>query len=599
VDLTRRLQGLQEATVPVRLGFVHTYTSELFDPYLRFEAALQGLKAEIYHAPYGVALSETEKGSGLREHAPDLTVFFLRWEDLHPALGEGLGARISESGRGLLDEAVAALATLVSAFRKVLGGHLLVTLLPPMVGPGAGISDVNAQDSETAWRAVLKATAAARLNADFASVTMLDLDDFVGDIGRRHAFDARWWYTSRFPFTPEAARELARRVIALAAVLKLPRPKVIALDADNTLWGGIIGEDGLTGIALGPEYPGNAYVDFQRRLLDYQQRGFLLVLCSKNNSEDVQEVLRRHPHQILREQNFAAMRVNWEPKVANLQAIAEELNLGLDSFILVDDSEHEGLMVRQTLPAVEVVRVPERPVDVPGCLDAVARLEVLSITAEDRRRTAMYEQARLRRQTAQVATDVEGYLRSLEMRMVVGLDDLSQVPRISQLTLKTNQFNLTTRRYSEAEIRGFIESREWLVAHFSLADIFGDSGLVGVAVLRTTQPGVAELDDFLMSCRVIGRRAESAFFETVLSVVRQRGTHTVLADYIPTAKNKLAENFLSGHGFRLGGDGRLSRDLAQAAPPSVTDLPIAVEVAGRAAAAAQSDGALGRLQESA
>jgi FkbH-like protein len=292
------------------------------------------------------------------------------------------------------------------------------------------------------------------------------------------------------------------------------------------------------------------------------------------------------------------MRVNWEPKVANLQAIAEELNLGLDSFILVDDSEHEGLMVRQTLPAVEVVRVPERPLDVPGCLDAVARLEVLSITAEDRRRTAMYEQARRRRQTAQVATDVESYLRSLDMSMAVSLDDLNQVPRISQLTLKTNQFNLTTRRYSEAEIRGFMESREWLVAHFSLTDIFGDSGLVGVAVLRTTLPGVAELDDFLMSCRVIGRRAESAFLETVLSVVRQRGTHTVFADYIPTAKNKLAENFLSAHGFRPDSDGRLLRDLAQAAPPAVTDLPIAVEVI-RTAVGAQSDGALGRLQESA
>jgi FkbH-like protein len=599
VDLTRRLQALQEHTVPVRLGFVHTYTSELLDPYLRFEAALQGLQAEIYHAPYGVTLGETEAGSGLRAHAPDLTVLLLRWEDLHPALGEGLGARAGESRRSLLDEVVAALTALVSAFRSALGGQLLVTLLPPMVGPGAGICDVNAQDSETTWRADLKAAAAARLNADFASVTMLDLDDLVADIGRRHAFDARWWYTSRFPFTPEAARELSRRIVAFAAVLKLPRAKVIAVDADNTMWGGIIGEDGLNGIALGPEYPGNAFVDFQRRLLDYQQRGFLLVLCSKNNPEDVQEVLRRHPHQILREDSFAAMRVNWETKAGNLQAIAEELNLGLDSFLLVDDSEHEGLMVRQTLPAVEVVRVPERPVDIPGCLDAVARLEVLSITAEDRRRTAMYAEARRRQQTAQVATDVDSYLRSLEMRMVVGLDDLSQVPRISQLTLKTNQFNLTTRRYSEAEIRAFMESRECLVAHFSVADIFGDSGIVGVAVVRVTSPGVAELDDFLMSCRVIGRRAESAFLETVLSLVRQRGTQTVLADYVPTAKNKLAERFLGTHGFRPNGEGRLSRDLAAPAPAAAANLPITVDVAVRAPRAAQSPGPVGRLQESA
>ena len=169
----------------------------------------------------------------------------------------------------------------------------------------------------------------------------------------------------------------------LGVVLKFPKAKVIVLDADNTLWGGIIGEDGIDGIALGSDYPGNAFLQFQRRLLDYQQRGFILALCSKNNAADVDQVLKQHPHQLLRDEHFAARRVNWLPKPDNLVSLAEELNLGLDSFIFVDDSDHECAAVRQRLPQVEVVRTPSRPIDIPGCLEHVSRLEVLSLTAED------------------------------------------------------------------------------------------------------------------------------------------------------------------------------------------------------------------------
>jgi HAD superfamily phosphatase (TIGR01681 family) len=413
--------------------------------------------------------------------------------------------------------------------------------LPPMVGPGLGLYDAGAEASEVAWRAAVKAEIGRRLAIELASVSLLDLDDIVAEVGRRRFFDRRWWYTSRFPFTTEAAQELARRVIALAAVMKLPRAKVIALDADNTLWGGIVGEDGINGIGLGPDYPGRAYVQFQERLLDYQQRGFLLALCSKNNLEDVLEVLRRHPHQVLREEHLAAMRVNWEPKSANLPSLADELNLGLESFVFIDDSDHECLMVRQSWPMVEVVQVPARAVDIPTCLDSVARLD---------------------------------------MRMAVGVDDAGQVARIAQLTQKTNQFNLTTRRYTEAEVRAFVDSPEWLVAHFSLTDVFGDSGLVGVALSHVSAPDTAELDTLLMSCRVIGRQAETAFLESVLSLLRQRGVRTVLADYVPTAKNKLVEGFLPAHAFTRREDGRFTRDLTAPPPASASELPIAVRVEG-------------------
>ncbi len=575
--LQAHLRGLIEPTRPLRVGVVHTYTSDLLDPWLHLEASLQGLALDLYHAPYGVTLQEARPGSALDAFAPDLTLLLLRWEDLHPQLAQPL-AVLDAAGRAqLADAAVEHLAALLGQLRATVGGHLLLSLLPALTTPGLGHFDATAEASEAAWRAAAKARIAARLRDAVPGSSLLDLDEVLLQLGREQFFDARFWYSARFPFAPRAARELARRVAAVGAVQQHPKAKVLVLDADNTLWGGIIGEDGRDGIALGPDYPGNCYVDFQRRLLDYQQRGFLLALCSKNNPDDALEVLRSHPHQLLRESHFAAMRINWEPKPHNLRSLAEELNLGLDSFVFVDDSHHECMAVRTELPQVEVVQTPSRPVDVPHCLERVARLEVLSLTSEDRDKTRMYVQERQRKELAATSADPAAYLASLQMRMRIGVDDAAPLSRLAQLTQKTNQFNLTTRRYDEVEVARRIAAPDWLVAHFSLADIFGDSGIVGLAMIAV-EGDTALLDSFLMSCRVIGREAESAFLEALLRVLQARGVVRLYAEYLPTAKNKLVENFLPEHGFTQQPDGRWLRDLA--APIAAAQMrPIAVELA--------------------
>jgi FkbH-like protein len=578
--LARHLETLGEPRRPLRIAVLHTYTTDLLDPYLTFEALLQGLQPAIYHAPYGAIAQEATPGSGLLNHKPDLTLVLLRWEDLDPELGGSL-AGLSYAQLDELGEAVCAhVGTQVGIVRQAVGGHLLVALLPPFQGPGRGDYDINAGNSEGTWRARVKGKLAADLHARLASTTLLDLDQGMAELGRDRFFDFRWWYTSRFPFSPAAAQDLARRAIAVGVVLKLPRAKVIALDADNTLWGGIIGEDGLDGIALGPDYPGSVYVAFQRRLLDYQQRGFILALCSKNNEVDVLEVLRQHPHQILRPEHFAAVRVNWESKPQNLQSLADELNLGLESFVVVDDSAHECLAIRQTLPAVEVLQVPSRPVDIPFCLDRLSRLEIVALTDEDQQKTAMYVQERRRRDFAAASADISSYLRSLQMEMSVRLDDGRQTARIAQLTQKTNQFNLTTRRYTEDDIARFARADDWLVAHFSLRDVFGDSGIVGVALVHLRSRESAELDTFLMSCRVIGRKAETAFLEAILGALRQRGVRTVMGDYTPTTKNQLVATFLSDHGFVVRDDGRYERTLDGSTAALGENVPIVVRLAG-------------------
>ncbi len=581
--LARHLRGLGPPQGELRIGVVHSYTSDLLDPWLELHAAIQGLGLSIYHAPYGLNLLEAQPGSGLVSHEPNLTLLLLQQSDLHPDLALPPCALDGEQRKALARESIDRLCGILGRFRAHVSGRLVVTILPRLLPAGLGLFDAQAEQSEASWWQGFKAGLAGRLREELSATVLLDLDAMLLDLGRDRFFDTRFWYGSRYPFRPAAALELARRVLALAVADRAPKAKVIALDADNTLWGGVIGEDGINGIALGHEYPGNVYLDFQRRLLELQRRGFILVLCSKNNWEDVQEVLTAHPHQILRDRHFAARRVNWLSKSENLKSIAQELNLGLDSFVFVDDSDHECFALRRDLPEVTVVQIPSRPLDIPGCLDRIARLEVLALTAEDLEKTRMYASERQRREHREALGEgdgIDGYLASLNMQMSVAIDDAPRLVRLAQLTQKTNQFNLTTRRYSEEQMRAFIDSPDWVVASFSLKDIFGDSGVVGLGLIRLTDAETAEIDSLLMSCRVIGRRAESAFLEALLGHLARLGVRQVIGDYVPSAKNRLVEAFLPGHGFLRRADGRFERDLERTPPAAQSTYAIAVELDG-------------------
>ena len=575
-------EALEPSTRSLRLGIVHTYTSDLLEPWLELSAALQGLTLSTYHAPYGLSLQEAQTDSPLVRHEPDITLLLLQRGDLHPDLAEPLAGFTPAQLEKLRNSVLDRLAGIVSAFRTQKTGLIALSLLPAVLPPGAGLYDAQSGRSETAWWSLLKIDIGRWLRQEVQAAVFLDLDEVLHTLGRDAFFDLRFWYTARYPFSTAAARDIARRLIALGVVLKLPKAKVIAVDADNTLWGGIIGEDGIEGIALGPEYPGNAYLDFQRRLLDYRQRGFVLALCSKNNPADVDAVLSGHPHQLLRDEHFAARRVNWSPKSENLVSLAEELNLGLDSFIFVDDSAHECAAVRHDLPQVEVVHLPTKPVLIPGCLDQIARLEILSLTDEDLVRTEMYAQERRRREFQQSAGrgtgNLKDYLISLGMKMRISIDPSTHLARLAQLTQKTNQFNLTTRRYDEQQMKHFIADDGWLVADFSLSDVFGDSGIVGLAIFRRAADTEAELDTFLMSCRVIGREAESAFLNALLQHLARRGVDRVVADFVPTPKNALAKDFLAMQGFSQSADERYFRDLRASPPQAESTFPIAVDL---------------------
>lgn len=572
--LAQLLRSFDEQRQGLSTAILRTYTTELLKPYLTFESLLQGFDLDLYEAPYGSLLQELQSGSGLMEQKPDVVYFLLRWEDLEPALRMPVMSLSNDERRKLADSVIDNLCAILNAFRQAMQSLLVVSMLPRMSGPELGNYDAMAAESEAAFWTNLKIRLAVKLR-ELPGVVLDDIDCLINQIGKSHIFDHRLWHTSRYPFTLEGSQALARRMMTYPVLLKKPKVKCIVLDADNTLWGGIIGEDGIDGIKLGPEYPGSVYAAFQRRLLDFQERGVILAMCSKNNAEDVLEVLRERPHQILKEHHFAARRINWRPKPANIRDIAQELNLGLESFLFVDDSPHECLSVMRELPEVTVIRVPENVIDLPFCLDEVAALETLGFTEEDRQRTDMYAQERQRRELAETSGSLEDYLKSLGMVMTVGFDDSRHVQRIAQLTQKTNQFNLTTRRYTEPDIQRYIDDPNRLVAHFSLMDIFGDSGIVGVALIDGLETAVAEIDTFLMSCRVIGREAETAFLNTLLELLQDHGVRRVKASYIPTQKNGMVKDFWPRQHFSQEAEGHFSLDLSQWS--AADDLPIIIK----------------------
>src|SRR5262249_8847124 len=316
------------------------------------------------------------------------------------------------------------------------------------------------------------------------------------------------------------------------------RKKVVCLDADNTLWGGIVGEDGVERIAIDRQYPGTLYRRFQSQLLDLARSGVVLALVTRNNHADVEEPFERRDMP-LKLEHFSSIQVNWEPKSDNIVRVAEELNLGLDSIIFIDDNPFELEQVKAALPEVEVYRFQAQWADAAlGLLASIPGLKTWSVTSEDLQKAALYRDERQRTELRKQVTSLGDYLRSLDIRLEVGCNRISQVKRISQLTNKTNQFNLTTRRYSEGDVVSLMEAGS--VFDVRLRGRFGDMGVIGVVIV-----GGGEIDPFLLSCRALGRGVEPQVLDYIC---RKFGSDALTASYVPTRKNIMTVEFYDANG---------------------------------------------------
>ena len=423
--------------------------------------------------------------------------------------------------------------------------RVIITDFHLIARPSASLSEQRVAQCVAAFNESLHTIAAL-----YGNVCVLSAHRALTAVGWERALNMRNYYRYKTPYTPAFCDELARH-IARIATSGDQFLKALVLDCDNTLWGGVIGEDLLDGIQLSPEsYPGVVYHLAQRAFADLQSRGILLCLCSKNNPTDVEEVFQQHTGMVLRDEMIVTRRVNWEPKAANIAALAAELNIGLDAMAFLDDSPFECEAVRAALPSVTVYQVPKDIHRYGEILDLIRHDFLAGVERqEDAEKTEQYRRRALAiNEQAQHQTQ-EAYLASLDLHVRVHRNEVARAPRIAELTQKSNQFNLTTRRYSEPEIRDLMSQESVDVFSVHVSDKFGDSGLTGVMIVRHVE-AESFVEAFLMSCRVLGRGIEQAVWHPILSSCVARGSRMVLAEYRRSAKNSQVADYYDRIGFR-------------------------------------------------
>ncbi len=396
----------------------------------------------------------------------------------------------------------------------------------------------------------------------FLDCFLICSQSLVSRIGYNDFYDQERRISAASPYSLVALREYALESVKYIRALKGLSKKVIVCDCDNTIWGGIVGEDGVQNLQIGSGALGGIFEEFQHMLKTLSKNGIVLALCSKNNEEDVWEVFERHHGMVLQKNDIAAYRINWKNKVENIKSIAEELNLSLDSFVFIDDSDFECQLVRDKLSNVTVIHMTKNPIDVINTINEKGFFDRYSLTNEDVLRTKMYISDSFRRKSTSNVVDISSYIQSLEVNVQVSYCNSSEISRVSQLTQKTNQFNLTGKRYTEQNIKEMYQSSNFRIFTLDYNDKFGSLGLVGVAIVKIDRVcNLPTIDTFLMSCRALGRSVEHVFLDTICQKIYDMGYSSIKGIHIPTKKNKQTEDFYIRNGFEVVVGNELSLEL--------------------------------------
>jgi FkbH-like protein len=552
VQLDRALArlGLKEAPrfLPVRLAILASSTSDHLPPAIRVAGLRRKLLIDVHAGTYGQYRQDLlDPASTLHRFQPQAVLFSLTAREA--IAGIALTATAAEVDNGIarftaelrslwrkareIGDAAVIQQTFIDVSEPVFGGY-------DRIVPGAPatiIARLNDQVCEAAARDGV-------LILDVARASQRDGIDAWFDVGR--------WLQGKLEIAPQAAPlygDLAARI--LAALWGLSK-KCLVLDLDNTLWGGVIGDDGLDGIVLGEgSAAGEAHLALQRYAKQLKNRGVILAVCSKNDAKIAEVAFRDHPEMVLRRSDIAAFQANWDDKAQNLKAIASRLNIGVDSLVFVDDNPVERARVRQSLPMVAVPEMPDDPAHYVRSLADAGYFEAVAFTADDRSRAEQYAANAEREALLETAESMDDFLRGLKMTAVYGPFTAVDHARVVQLINKTNQFNTTTRRYAGHEIARVMEDPKAVTLQFRLLDRAGDNGLVSTMILRPTRADdeVLEIENWVMSCRVFGRELEFEAMNIAVDAARGRGARALVADYMPTAKNDVISKLYPSLGF--------------------------------------------------
>jgi FkbH-like protein len=556
------------------LRILATFNTDLLPPFLADACARHGLAVAPTVAPFGQLAQEIlDDGSGLYAEPPADVLLVPAIEDLLEPLFSQPPSRLGgDDADALVDERLAELQELVEALLERLpGASCHVVVFGTDRAPLGHVLDPRAPERR---QAALErfADGVRRLSALSPRVVVVDWDWHVRGVGWDAVRDSRLWYLGRMRLGPTGCALLADLAARHLAAHRGNARKVLALDFDGLLWGGVVGEEGLAGIEVGGDGIGLAFQELQQELLLLHDTGVLLVACSKNNPDDAFEVFERHPGMVLRREHLAAERVNWQDKATNLRELADELALGLDSFVFLDDNPIERDWVRRACPEVLVPDVPDDPTERLALLRAAPWFARIRTTEADRPRAGSYQEQRERRTLRQATATFDDFLASLEQQVSIEPLHDGSVARAVQLCQRTNQFNLTTTRHTAADLEQLAAASDRELYTLSVRDRFGDSGITGFAILRH-DGDEAVVDTLLMSCRVLGRKVEDAFLAFLAQRAAARGAVTLVGRFEPTAKNAQVASFYPDRGFAPDGDGVFRHDLGEGQlqpPPGFT-----------------------------
>jgi FkbH-like protein len=529
----------------LRVFISRSVTCEPLVPQIRAESLVSRVDVELVLGDFNTWMQELLGFD--RPDRFDVHVVMTRGEDLSPPLWNDFASLSTAAVDHEIERVLRDVSQACRAFRAS-NATKLVLCVPDMPAfADGGVLDAQLERSQAQSFRLLQ-SGFRQIAQDVSGVVLLDYDGLVSRSGRAAWYDQRTWELARMPFSKPASRVLSAEIARVLVAMAGSNIKAVAVDLDNTLWRGVVGEDGIEGIAVAEEGPGRPHWLLQRHLKALTHRGILLTILSKNNESDALRAIREHPGMVLREADFSAMRINWLEKSQNIGELAAELGIGVDAFAFLDDNPVERAAMRRDRPEVAVLEMPSEGSALSTWFRQIPMLERAFITEEDRNRSVLYA---VRKEQQALERDVgnrESFLAALEQVIDATAADQSSIPRIAQLTQKTNQFNLTTRRYDEAAIAEMANDTAHVVVGFRVRDRFADHGLVGVGIMETREQ-VARIDTLLLSCRVIGRDVERAMLAHLVSVARDHGCHTLRGEFIPTAKNSVCARTYESAGF--------------------------------------------------
>lgn len=542
----RKLVSPDGTVIKIRLAILGGCSLYPLHELIEHLCEVDGLLVELWQGDYDNYISEImDDDSGLYQFAPQV-VFFIPAERRCTYIGNLTDAR--ELQQAEAQHTVDSLLDLARKVNEKTRAEIILTnfMLPARHDLGAFRSRTLGSDwSFRKW---------VNLELGLAAPAFLHICDWeflANRLGGLAARDERSWFESKQPCSSALLVELAREVAHLIASFKRAPKKVLILDLDNTLWGGVVADDGLEGIELGDTSPcGEAFKAFQKYIASLKQRGVLLAVCSKNDLAKAKEPFEKHPEMVLRLEDIVSFKANWEPKSESVRAMALELNLGLDSFVFVDDNPAEIDIVRQFAPEVTTILLGPDPSDYVAQLADCRLFEPHSITNEDAERTSQYRSEAQRKALEGTVTDMARYLESLQMEATISEFVPVDVPRLSQLINKSNQFNLVTRRRSEAEVIAVMNDQDFIGFSVRLKDRFGDHGLISI-VIGEKAGETMKIDTWLMSCRVLKRQVEEVVLNELARLAKSKNCMRLEGLYLATAKNAMVRDFYCRMGFAL------------------------------------------------